>query len=121
MTPSRRKQLGTVLAVVVVLFGAGVAWFFLFGGGYHAELWLGRFDQATWIDNRMEGTHSPRRPMVRSLMRRLKPGMSDRRLRSSLASRTTSKGVGRHTRSVTLAGASTWTTTYSRFCTTATS
>ena len=78
MPPRRRRQIAWGLAAVSALFGVGTPWFLLFGGGYQAELWLARYDQGAWIANRMEGRQSPRRPMVKSLMRRLKPGMSRR-------------------------------------------
>jgi hypothetical protein len=76
MTRKRKTQLAVGFAVVSVLFVVGVPWFFLFDGAYQTELWLARFDRAAWIENRTEGLYSPRRPMVRSLMRQLKLGMS---------------------------------------------
>ena len=76
MTPKQKKMLSVGLIFISLLF-AVVPWWFLFGGGgYQAELWLARFDRAAWIENKMEEMRSPRRPMVKSLMRQLKPGMS---------------------------------------------
>jgi hypothetical protein len=76
MTPTRKQRLCLAFLFVSILFEAGVPWFFFFKGGYHTELWLARFDRPAWIENRMEGMHSPRRPMVKSLMRKLKRGMT---------------------------------------------
>jgi len=76
MTPKQKKRLSVALILVSVLFGAGILWFLHFDGGYQAELWLARFDRPAWIENKMDGVRSPRRPMVKSLMRQLRPGMS---------------------------------------------
>lgn len=76
MTPKRKKLFAAGLVSISLLFGIGVPWFLFFDGGYHAELWLARFDRATWIENKMDGMQSPRRLMVKSLVRRLNPGMS---------------------------------------------
>ncbi|MBU4271622.1 MAG: outer membrane protein assembly factor BamE [Planctomycetes bacterium] len=78
MTPKQKKLLSVGFVLISLLFGVGVPWFLFFGGGYQAELWLARFDRAAWIENKMEKMQSPRRPMVKSLMRQLKPGMSRR-------------------------------------------
>lgn len=78
MLPIRRRQLAGGFAAVSVLFGVGTPWFLLFGGGYQAELWLARFDRGAWVANQIEGRQSPRRPMVKSLVRRLDLGMSRR-------------------------------------------
>jgi len=71
---TRRKQL--FLAALVILPAIGIIWLDFLGGGYHAELWLKRFDQSVWLENKTEGLYSPRRPMVKSVMRHLKLGMA---------------------------------------------
>jgi hypothetical protein len=76
MKPRRKKQIAVGFAIVSVLFGVGTPWFLFFGGGYHAELWLARFDQRAWNENQVQGMQSPRRPMVKALMRRLTMGMN---------------------------------------------
>jgi hypothetical protein len=77
MTPRRKKQIVVGFAIVLsLLLSIGTSWFVFFGGGYHAELWLAGFDQQVWKENQMQGMQSPRRPMVKSLMRRLPRGLS---------------------------------------------
>ncbi len=73
---TRRKKLFIAALVVFAAADFGIVWFFFFRGGYHTELWLGQFNQAVWLENKSEGIHSPRRPMVKAVMRRLAPGMS---------------------------------------------
>lgn len=79
---AKRKQF--IVVSLVVLASVGFIWFCIFGGGYHVELWLGRFDQSVWLENKTEGRHSPRRPMVKSLMRHLTPGMTRQQVETLL-------------------------------------
>jgi len=79
---TRRKNL--LVAALVVLLTIGLIWFGFFGGGYHLELWLGRFNQSVWLENKTEGRHSPRRPMVKSLMRHLALGMTRQQVEALL-------------------------------------
>ena len=76
MRPKLKKWIGRWLVGISLLLPVGVIWFCFLGGGYHAEFWLARFDRSAWVENRTKGLHSPRRSMIKSLMRHLKPGMS---------------------------------------------
>lgn len=86
MTTKRTKLFvaGILAILILVLANVGIRWFFFSRGGYHAELWLGRFDQAVWLENKAEGMHSPRRPMVKAVMRRLAPGMTRQQVEALL-------------------------------------
>jgi hypothetical protein len=81
---TKRNKLFLITILILLLADAGIVWFFFFRGGYHVELWLGRFDQTVWLENKTEGRYSPRRPMVRAVMRRLEPGMTRQQLESLL-------------------------------------
>ena len=70
---SRRKA---VLVASELLLAFVIVWFYWLRGGYQVELWLARFDQRVWAENQMQGMRSPRRPMVKSLVRLLHRGMS---------------------------------------------
>jgi hypothetical protein len=65
---------------------AGAIWFWFFRGDYESELWLARFNQAVWLENKMDGIYSPRRPMTRSVMRHLARGMTRQQVEALLGS-----------------------------------
>ena len=79
---TRRKKL--FVAAFLILANVGIVWFLFFRGGYVTELWLERFDHAVWIENKTEGRRSPRRPMVKSVMRHLVPGMTHQQVEALL-------------------------------------
>jgi hypothetical protein len=85
MTTKRKKLVvAAILLLALALANAGFIWFSFFRGGYQAELWLGRFDQGVWLENKSDGMHSPRRPMVKAVMRRLAPGMTRQQVEALL-------------------------------------
>jgi hypothetical protein len=78
MRPKVKKRLSLwLIGFLLICAAIGAIWFCFLGGGYELELWQARFDSDKWIQNtRTDRIYSCRRPMVKSLMRQLKPGMS---------------------------------------------
>ncbi len=73
---SNRKIIIVIATCLGLALGFAIPnWFFFGRGGYNAEFYLRSFDESTWRANKMDGLHSPRRQMVRSLMKRLEVGM----------------------------------------------